>query len=191
MKMAYWDLETHDLSPSFGPLICASVLLLPSEEMITFRMDTYIKRKLATDMTDDRQLCIDLRDLLEDQHITCGYFSKGFDITHLRTRLAMHGERILEKMLHMDPIWYFKGWRGLRTMSSKMKHVAAFLHAAGQDIELKPDVLPETWMIARQGNKKALDEVCDRCESDVRITRIINEYTMDKNQRTVANISKY
>jgi hypothetical protein len=159
--------------------------------MVTYRLDKYIKAGKAEDMTDDKQLCIDLRDLLEEQHITCGYFSKGFDITHLRTRLAMHGERIFEKMLHMDPIWYFKGWRGLRTMSSKMKHVAAFLHAAGHDIELKPDVAPETWMAARTGNKKAMDIVADRCESDVRITRTINEYTLDRNQRTVANISKY
>ena len=174
MKIAYFDLETWDLSPEFGPIVCASVLTLPEDRMITFRQDEYVRRGEAEDLQDDRQLCLDLRDLLEQHHITCGYFSKGFDLAHLRTRLVLNGERPLAEQLHFDPIWFWKGWRGLRPRSSKMKHVTAFL-----DFEQKPDVPAEVWLKARLGNRQAIDEVVDRCEADVRITRAIAEKTIE------------
>lgn len=184
MKVAYWDLETWDLKPQFGPILCASVYDSGSDEMRTFRVDDYKRRKKADDMTDDRQLCIDLRDYLETFHLTAGWYSKGFDLTHLRSRLVLHGERPLREMLHMDCIWYFKGWRGLRPMSSKMKYVAEFLGT-----EQKPDVTPDVWMKAKGGNRKAMDEVCDRCEADVRVTHQISEKALDLG--LVKNIGKY
>lgn len=183
MRTAYWDLETWDLKPQFGPIICASVED-ETGKMKSFRVDNYMKKGLADDMTDDYQLCMDLRDYLETFQVTVGWFSKGFDITHLRSRLVMHGERPLAEMLHIDCIWYYKGWRGLRPMSSKMKHVAEFL-----DLERKPDVAPETWMKAKGGNRKALSEVVDRCEADVRITRQITQKSFDLG--LVKNIQRY
>lgn len=185
MRVAYFDLECWDLKPQFGPLLAASVLDVETGKMKTLRQDTYIKKGLADDMTDDRQLCLDLRDLLETYHITVGYFSKGFDLTHLRSRLVVNGDRPLKVMLHGDPIWQYKGWRGLRPMSSSMKNVAKFLKLGEQ----KPDVLPEVWMKAKGGNKKAMDEVCDRCEADVRITREIQEKTIDLGY--TMNIQRY
>ena len=184
MKIAYWDLETWDLSPQFGPIICASVMDDTTDKMKSFRIDKYIKKGLAEDMTDDKQLVIDLRDELEKYHVTAGWYSKGFDMAFLRTRLIMHGERPLRKHFHLDCIWHYKGWRGIKPMSSKMKHVAEFF-----GMEQKPDVAPSVWMAAKGGNKKALDEVVDRCEADVRITRAITEKTFDLD--LVGTIQKY
>ena len=177
MKIAYWDIETWDLTAPFGPLICASVLLTEpgfEDRMVTFRQDNYIKTGEADDMLDDKQLCLDLRDLLEEQHMTVGYYSKGFDIPHLRSRLALNKDRLLTPCFHFDPIWAFKGWRGLKFHSGKMKHVAVQL-----GLEMKPEVKPEVWMGARAGRKKEIDEVVDRCEADVRITREITQYVWD------------
>ena len=184
LKTAYWDLETWDLSPQFGPILAASVYDAITKKMTTYRIDNYVRSKQAVDMTDDRQLCIDLRNCLEKYHMTVGWFSKGFDLTHLRSRLVMHKERPLQEHLHLDCIWYFKGWRGLKPMSSKMKHVADFF-----GIEKKPDVSPEVWMKAKGGNRKAMDEVCNRCEADVRITHILTEKALELG--LVKNISRY
>ena len=184
MKIAYWDLETWDLKPQFGPILAASVLDASTDKIQTFRIDKYVKSGEADDYTDDRQLCVDLRDCLEKYHQTVGWYSKGFDLTHLRSRLVMQGERPLHEHLHLDAIWYFKGWRGLRPMSSKMKHVAEFF-----GIEKKPEVPPEVWMKAKGGNKKAMDEVCDRCEADVRITRVLTEKAVELG--LVKNLSRY
>ena len=184
MRIAVFDLETWDLSPQFGPILCASVLDASSGKMKTFRVDDYKRRKCALDMTDDQALCRELRDYLETFHLTIGWFSKGFDLAHLRTRLVLHGERPLAEHLHLDAIWHFKGWRGLKPMSSKMKHVAEFLR-----FEPKPDVKPEVWMAAKGGNRKAMDEVVERCEADVRITNAITEKAIELG--LVKNISRY
>jgi len=184
VRVAYFDLETHDLKPEFGPIICASVLDSGSGEMKTFRMDSYRRRKKAKDFNDDRALAVDLRDYLETFHVTAGWFSKGFDLSHLRSRLVYHGERPLKEMLHVDANWYFRGWRGLKPMSSKLKHVSQFF-----GFEEKPDVKPEVWMAAKQGNKVALDEVCERCEADVRITAAITEKAFDLG--LIKNINRY
>jgi uncharacterized protein YprB with RNaseH-like and TPR domain len=185
MKIAYWDIETWDLKPQYGPIICASVLLLPGEEMITFRQDEYVKKKKADGPIDDRQLCIDLRDLLHDQHIHAGWYSKGFDITHLNSRLVINGETsLLLPMLHIDAIWYFKGWRGLNPQTSKMKHASELL-----GVEPKPDVEPQIWLEARIGEKDAMDEVVQRCEADVRITRALTEKAAELG--LIRNIQRY
>ncbi len=159
--------------------------------MITLRQDQYVKKGLAEDMVDDAQLCIDLRNLLNEQHITAGWFSKGYDITHLNTRLVANGEtKLLDSKLHIDCIWYYKGWRGLKPMSSAMKNVAKFLKDAGvKGMEEKPEVPAAVWQKARVGNKKAMDQVCSRCEADVRITRAITEFTADIG--FIKNIQKY
>lgn len=177
MKLAYWDIETWDLVAPYGPLLCASVLLLEpgkKDRMITFRQDMCIKNGLAQDVLDDRKLCCDLRNLLDQQHMHAGWFSKGFDICHLNSRLALYREHLLQPKLHMDAIWYFKGWRGLRLGSSKMKTVAEEL-----GLPRKPDVESKVWMGARAGRKKEMDEVCSRCEADVRITREITERALE------------
>lgn len=177
-RWAVWDVETWDLKPEFGPLLCACVLLEPEGVMVTMRQDAYVAGGDAADMTDDRQLCCDLRDLLMSRHKHVGYFSTGFDIKQLRTRLAWHGERqLLERRLHADPIWAFKGWRGLDPMSSAMKNVAKFFKFTEQ----KPEVGPETWLKARTGSKRHMDEVVARCAADVRITKRIYVRALDLN----------
>ncbi len=89
MKYCVFDIETWDLTAPFGPLICASVLCHDGK-MITYRMDDYIRSKDAVDTTDDLPLLLDLRSLLEGLHMTSGWYSKGFDIPHINTRLVMH-----------------------------------------------------------------------------------------------------
>lgn len=184
MRICYFDCEAWDLSPEFAPILCISVLSLPDGEMTTFRQDKYLKRGDAEDMTDDRALCMDARDFIEEHHISCGYFSKGYDLSLIRSRLAYHDERPLKEMMHFDPIWGFKGWRGIKPKSSKMKHVAEFF-----GFEQKPEVESETWLKARGGNKKAMDIVVDRCEADVRITRQIAEKCIELN--LLKNITRY
>lgn len=433
MKIAFWDIETHDLNGAFGPLLCASILSEPEGVMKSFRQDEYVRKGLAEDMLDDRQLCVDLRDYLETFHITCGWFcleashkvltaelrwveagslkagdaiisfddkaehqagrrwniayvesnhtaeapcyevtlsngqkliataehpwlaykrvgqqykwvrtrdlqpgksalkqilptweanesydagwlagmldgegnlaqyaglqvaitqkdgeevkkltsvlsdlgfdftvraydkeaphmrqvllrggkpealrllgtaraerlirkldmnnagtigchdrpiygvvsvepigmrqiallstssgtyigegfgchnSKGFDITMLNTRLAKWGERPLKPMLHLDGIWYFKGWRGLKAKSAKLADVSDFF-----GFEPKPEVDPETWLMARHGKKKAMDVAVQRCEADVRITKQCIDKALDL--ELVRNIQRY
>jgi len=184
VKIATWDCEAWDLSPEFAPILCISVQDVQTGEMITFRQDEYVKRKKADGMADDHQLVVDARDYIETFHMTYGWFSKGYDFQLLNTRLAKYEERPIKSAFHIDGTWFFRGWRGLKTKTSKLKHVAEFF-----GFEQKPEVMPDTWLNARGGQKKAMDEVVDRCEADVRITTACVEKAIELG--LVKNIQRY
>jgi hypothetical protein len=178
--IAVFDLETTDLSADFGRLLCGSILSYPSGEMRTFRYDEY-----ADTPSNDREVAVAVRDYIERHHISCGYYSKGFDIGFLNTRLVVNGERPMRRMLHLDPIWYYRGWRGMKPRSSKMKVVAKVFDLG----EEKQDVPDETWIDARHGDKDAMDIIVDRCESDVRITMNALVHCLDND--LIKNVQSY
>jgi len=184
MKIAYFDIEAHDLAPVFAPLLCAAVLDVTTGQMITLRQDKYVKDGKAECMVDDEAILKDLKELLDGYHMHCGWYSKGYDIPLINTRLAKYGHRILDSRWHIDGIWYFKGWRGLKPKSAKLKHASELF-----GYEPKPEVEPETWLLARGGDKRAVDEVVDRCAADVRITRDVIERAIDIG--LVKNITRY
>jgi uncharacterized protein YprB with RNaseH-like and TPR domain len=169
--IAVFDLETTDLKADFGRLLCGSVLSYPSNVMSSFRIDEHNAGSIAK----DGPLAVAIRDEIEKHHISAGYYSKGFDISFLNTRLMVNGERKMTPMLHIDPIWFYRGWRGANFRSSKMKVVAKVLGLE----ETKMDVPDEVWIDARHGDKASLDILVDRCESDVRITMDIIVHALD------------
>lgn len=179
--IAVFDLETTDLKADFGRLLCGSVLSYPSMQMQTFRIDENCGKTVA----DDGPLAVAIRDEIERHHISAGYFSKGFDVSFLNTRLMVNGHRKMTPMLHIDPIWFYKGWRGLKFRSSSMKVVAKVLGLE----EKKMDVPDTVWIDARHGDKGSLDILVDRCESDVRITMDIICHALDN--RLMKNIQTY
>ena len=178
---AIFDLETTDLKADFGRLLCGSVLSYPAMEMRSFRIDEINGGSVAK----DGPLAVAIRDFIERHHISVGYYSKGFDISFLNTRLMVAGERKMQSMLHIDPIWFYRGWRGLNLRSSKMKVVAKVLGLE----ETKQDVPDEVWINARHGDKGSLDILVDRCESDCRITMDILCHALDN--RLMKNIQTY
>lgn len=180
MKVGYFDLETSDLKGDKGRLLCASILDASTGEMTSYRNDW-----ISGNMADDGEIALFVRDHLEDFNVTVGWYSKGFDISFLNTRLVKAGHKPIRSHLHLDPIWQCKGWRGLNARSSKMKVMAEFF-----DIERKPDVDVDVWIDAAfSGDTKAMDILVDRCEADVRITKKLTEKIMDTG--LVRNIQSY
>lgn len=192
MRIAYFDIEAWDLSPEFAPLLCVSILDANTNEMLTLRQDKYVSngkhgrsKGVAVDgMTDDEQLLLDLKGILSGYHLTCGWYTKGYDIPLINTRLAMYGHKPLDSTFHLDGVWYMKGWRGLKPKTAKLRDVAEYFK-----LEQKPDVAPEVWLKARGGSKTAMNEVVARCEADVRITRAVIEKILDLG--LAKNIQRY
>lgn len=184
IRVGVFDCECWDLTPEFAPLVCASVYDTFSGEMKTFRMDSYRRRRKAEDYTDDRALLNDLRDHLETFHITAGWNSKKFDIPLIRTRLAWYGDPLLKGMPHIDAMWAFRGWHGLKPLSSSLKNVSRFF-----GFEEKPQLENIEWLKGRVGNKEAIDEIVNRCEADVRITAEITAKALELD--LVKNIGRY
>lgn len=185
MRIGYFDLETWDLSPEFGPILCGSVLSLPEEKMVTFRNDHYVEQGKADGMADDRALAVDLRDFLSDHHLLVAWHGKGFDCPLLNTRLVKWDQEQLPRRLFLDPMYYFRGWRGLKPKSSSLENVAKFFQLVEEKLEVKPD----TWLEARGGDSEAMDVAQERCESDVRLLREVTERAFDN--CLVKNIQSY
>lgn len=184
MRVATWDCEAWDLSPEFAPLLCVVVETEGEDEPAVFRQDEYVEAGKADGMADDHALVVDVRDYLETFDLTYGWYTKGYDFHLLNTRLAKYGERPIRSAFHIDGTWYFRGWRGLKTKTSKLKHVAEFF-----GFEPKPEVHADTWLQARGGSKEAMDIVVDRCKADVRITYQCVEKAIDLG--LVKNIQRY
>lgn len=185
MKTALFDCETWDLAPTFAPIICVSILDYATDEIVTLRQDEYVRRKKADDMVDDHMICVDARDLLEEYHLLVAWHGKGFDVPLLNSRLALHGERCIDRRLFVDPMYAFRGWRGLKPMSSSLKNVAKFFKLDEQ----KYEVQPEEWLRARLGNEEACDIATERCESDCRVMKSIYDEAMDR--ALIRNVSGY
>ena len=183
MRVAYWDIESTDLTGDFGRLLCVSILQYDGV-LVTFRQDELVAAGKATDMADDSALAVLARDALEAHHLTCAWYGKGFDIPLLNTRLVANGHRMLKPMLMFDPRWYYSGWRGLKPRNAKLKTVTEFF-----GYEQKQEVGAEVWVNARGGNKEAMDIVVERCESDVRILKDLAERTLDEG--LVRNLGAY
>lgn len=185
MKVCYFDIESTDLKPSIGRILAASVLDDNTGKIWTVRNDKLVKVGKAEDMADDKELVTLLRNKLEEYHITVGWYSKGFDMAFINSRLVYYNELPLRPALHLDGIWYAKGWRGIKPGSASLAAVARFLGVSESKMEVGEDI----WAKARGGNKEAMDTITKRCESDLRLTQAVTEKLLTAG--LVKNISQY
>ena len=82
-------------------------------------------------------------------------------------------------------MYQYRGWRGVKPRNSRLSTVAEFWNLD----ERKMDVDGQVWVKAQGGNTKAIDILCERCESDARLTAKIVAKTFDAD--LIRNIEKY
>ena len=183
MRIATVDIETWDLSAPFGPILCVSFYDHQTQEMFTLRNDTYLRSRKypsTTNMVDDEDLLKDIKDIISSYHMLWGWNSKAFDIPHLRSRMVLNGIDPFGTHFHVDGMWAFRGWHGLKLGSSKLGRVAKALRGAGYPISTeKPEVEADVWLRARNGDRDSMDIVQSRCEDDTLITHEIISVAFD------------
>lgn len=160
-SIAYFDLETTDLKPEMGLILCCAVLTYPSGEWNVFSILDH-GRAEDGELVDD-ETAVDIRDCLEQHDIIVGWHSKGFDVPFLNTRLVYAGERKLRTHLHLDPMYCYRGWHGVKPTSSSLKSVLEFYDAPYQ----KMDVPKSVWKAAKNGSERAIRKLVARSKSDV------------------------
>lgn len=176
-----FDLETTGLRPEFGSIICCAVLTYPTGEW-------WVKSILDYDhegMYDDGQLAEDIRDHLEEHNILVTWNGKGFDVPFLNTRLAYDGRRKLHTHLHIDCMYYYRGWHGLKPTSSSLKSVGEYWRLPVH----KQEVEKETWIKAGGGHKESIKTIVDRAKSDVELTALVTGKSFEAG--LVKNIQRY
>ena len=157
-EMRFFDLETTDLKAFMGRVL-AGVIVDQFGEPQVFRLDE-TKR---TSAIDDTELCLAIRNSLEEADILIGWNSKLFDIPFLNARLMQAGEKPMRKdIMHIDLMYYAKG-QFMRIGSAKLDNVQKFFGTETGKTVIDWD----TWALAATGDPKALDEVVQHCQNDV------------------------
>lgn len=164
MRIATFDIETTDLKALFGRILCASICeVLPNKKgygkVETLRIDTS-----AQDLTDDEELCRQIRNELNYYHCIITWNGKLFDVPFLNARLAKAGHDLYKPQFHIDAMYYARGI-SLRIGSSKLVNVQKFFDVKSSKTDIDWDV----WAKAAAHDKKALDIVCHHCELDVKV----------------------
>lgn len=174
IRYAAFDLECTDLAADVGGILVGCVFSSIDGKMHVFRQDEIPNKR---GLWDDGPIAVAIRDFLEKHHILCSWYGRGYDVSFLNTRLVKWGERTIQPHFHIDPIFQYRSWRGLKPRNSKMSTVAEFYDLDDR----KPSVDVEVWRRAATGDKESMDELVDRCEADVRITAKLVEKTLDNN----------
>lgn len=168
MRVCFWDLETTGLTAIMGRILtCAFVGL--TDDPVVYRTD--VKPWKGRNKIDDGPLAVAIRDYLEEYDLIVGHNIRLFDIPLLNARLAKADERPLRTHFVMDTMW---AARQMRIGSSKLDNLQKFFELT----EAKTPIKWETWQLASQGDKAALDEVIEHNIQDVLVTRDLYPYVL-------------
>lgn len=169
MDVCFFDLESTDLSASWGRLLCGS-FSDAAGNVETYRADE--PRYAGVDVVDCTKLAVACRDRLEAADIIVSWNGILFDIPILNAWLMKGAERPVTLTTkrkaehHIDLMWYARG-SFLRTGSSKLDNVAKFFRVAHEKTPLDGN----TWQLAAAQDVHALNRVVEHCEADVLVLR--------------------
>ncbi len=149
--LAVFDLEATGLRGDYNSVLCVSIKAYRGEPR-TFSV---------TRAGDDKKVVKEAKDYLSKFDCVVGYYSKGFDMPMINTRLLKHGLSPVPKIHHID--MYFTLRYNLLTARKSQGHLLDWLDTP----EKKMSVSAEEWNRVLSHPKKAMPIMIKRCESDV------------------------
>jgi len=161
-KILAWDIETTDLSASWGWVISAAWCDLndPKRKISVLRIDDY--KGYNQDRTNDKAILIDLSNALAEADIWFTWYGDRFDIPFTNTRLLVNGLNTLPTIPSVD------GWKAarnhLKLFSNRLANVAELFGA-----DRKTPVLGKQWQLARAGHREGIDYVVEHNIKDIKV----------------------
>lgn len=150
-RLVFVDIEASGLRGDYNSVLCVS--FKPYD-----RPAYSIAVKQAG---NDQKVVREAKDELERYSAWCGYFSKGFDIPMLNTRLLKWGIKPIVKRPHIDMYWLLKSH--ILTARRSQGHLLSWLETP----EEKMTVSAEVWNRILSNTKEEMPLMIQRCESDV------------------------
>jgi uncharacterized protein YprB with RNaseH-like and TPR domain len=160
MRVAFFDIESSHLKADFGVMLCACVKPL-DEDVITLD---------GRRGSNDKELCLRLKEELEKYDILVSYYGLGFDVLFLNSRLLHYGLEPLKMKYHIDMYGVVRKFAALH--SRRLESVSKFLGIKG-----KGSIEPELWVkAAYDGDKDALAKIKQHCKEDVEVLESLYEH---------------
>jgi uncharacterized protein YprB with RNaseH-like and TPR domain len=158
-KIGFLDIEASNLKANFGIMLSYCIKPLGSDDIL---FDVMKKRDFTKGILDKRVVTNCIKDMLKFQKLI-GHYSSRFDIPFIRTRAIHLG---IEFPKYGD-ILQIDTWRMAKDLLC--------LHSNRQDVvaetlcheNIKTRIDPKHWLLALQGDKKALDYILHHNKMDV------------------------
>jgi uncharacterized protein YprB with RNaseH-like and TPR domain len=151
-KLAFFDIEATGLRGDYNSVLVVSIKPYGEKPY-----SLYVKQA-----GNDQKVVREAKQELEKYALWCGYYSKGFDLPMLNTRLLKWGAPPIEKRPHLD--MYFSLKSNLLTARKSQGHLLSFLETP----EEKMSVTPNAWSeIVGDPTGPHMKTMIKRCESDV------------------------
>ena len=150
-KLVFVDIEATGLRGDYNSVLCVS-------------FKPYGRKPYSISITqpgNDQRVVREAKEELEKYNAWCGYYSKGFDIPMLNTRLLKWEIPPIEKRPHID-MYYTLKYNTLTARRSQ-GHLLSWLETP----EEKMTVSAEEWNRILYDTEKAMKTMLRRCESDV------------------------
>ena len=148
--LCFFDLEASGLRGDYNSVLVVSV------KPYGKKPDTFTVIRPG----NDQKVVREAKACLESYRVWCGYYSKGFDIPMLNTRLLRWGQFPIEKRHHLD--LYYMLRKNILTARRSQGHILSWLGTEQQ----KMTVSAEVWNEILAHPKQRLPEMMKRCESD-------------------------
>ena len=149
-KLAFLDIEATGLRGDYNSILCVSIKPF-GKKPYTFA----VKQP-----GNDQKVVREAKEALEEYGCWCGYYSKGFDVPMLNTRLLKWGVDPIEKRPHID--LYFTLKANLLTARRSQGHLLSWLETP----EEKMTVSAELWNRIIEDLEGTMPVMIKRCESD-------------------------
>ncbi len=163
LSVAIFDIETTDFWADTGFMLCACVKFLGNRTIYTFRIDEY--PRYEKDRTNDKRAVSDLAKLLRRADYLSGWYSFGFDLKFINTRLLYHNLPLLRYDNHID-LWK-QARKRLKLKSNRLVNVERALDLDHNKTPLDPRV----WQRAIAGHKyRGMNDVVKHCKCDIKTT---------------------
>ena len=157
-RLAFFDLECTNLNADWGLIICGTVKFSDRKKPQTFRITDYERGNIV----DDSGVCAALRDVLNEAPIWVTWYGQRFDVPYLQSRLLYWGQEPMSTSTkHLD-LWRTARYQ-LRLSSNRLANIERFLNLKGS----KTPINQGAWLMALDGDKKAMKTVTYHCEQDV------------------------
>jgi len=162
-RIGFLDIETSNLSPGFGIVLCWCIKDGSSD---TVYYDYLTKEDVFSDNEDKRIIESCIGAMKKFDRIV-GHYSSRFDIPFLRTRAVMHDNKHALGFPKQGALIHTDTWIMAKTKfkfhSNRQNIIAETLF----NETIKTRIDHRAWRRALQGNPAAIRESLDHCEKDV------------------------
>ena len=150
-QLCFFDIEATGLRGDYNSVLVVSVKPY-GQNPVTFHVNA---------AGNDKGVVNDAKHELEKYQVWCGYYSKGFDLPMLNTRLLRHHLKPVDKRPHIDMYYVLK--YNLLTARRSQGHLLDWLDTD----QKKMSVSAEDWnKILHDTTGTTMKTMIKRCESD-------------------------